>query len=157
MKKQESPGFSRGEQVNFLLTCIIPGTPQQQGSKRNVGGNRFIEANKNLAPWRADAIAYLQAEWRGRGPITEPVSLDVAFDFARPASHYGTGRNAGVLKDSAPGGKATAPDLDKLCRALGDALTQSGVLRDDALIVEWVARKQWATKPSTWLQITSTN
>ena len=66
-------------------------------------------------------------------------------------------RNAGVLKDSAPGGKATAPDLDKLCRALGDALTQSGVLRDDALIVEWVARKQWARKPDTWLRITSTN
>lgn len=80
--------------VTFLLTCIIPGTPQQQGSKRNVGGNRFIEANRNLAPWRADAIAYLQAEWRGRGPITEPVSLDVAFDFARPASHYGTGRQS---------------------------------------------------------------
>ena len=72
--------------MTFLLTCIIPGTPQQQGSKRNVGGNRLIEANRNLAPWRADAIAYLQAEWRGRGPITEPVSVDVAFDFARPAS-----------------------------------------------------------------------
>lgn len=144
--------------MTFLLTCIIPGTPQQQGSKRSLGAGRpFIEANKNLAPWRADAIAYLQAEWRGRGPTTEPVSVDVAFDFARPASHYGTGRNAGVLKDSAPGGKATAPDLDKLCRALGDALTQSGVLRDDALIVEWVARKQWASKPSTWLQITSIN
>ena len=143
--------------MTFLLTCIIPGTPQQQGSKRNVGGNRFIEANKNLAPWRADAIARLQAEWGGCDPITEPVSVDVAFAFARPASHYGTGRHLGVLKPSAPRAKATAPDLDKLCRALGDALTQSGVLRDDALIAEWVARKQWATKPSTWLQITSIN
>ena len=105
--------------MTFLLTCIIPGTPQQQGSKRSLGAGRpFIEANRNLAPWRADAIAYLQAEWRGRGPITEPVSLDVAFDFARPASHYGTGRNAGVLKDSAPGCKATAPDLDKLTELL---------------------------------------
>ena len=46
--------------MTFLLTCMIPGTPQQQGSKRNVGGNRFIEANRNLAPWRADAIAYLR-------------------------------------------------------------------------------------------------
>ena len=151
-------GWLDGGVVTFLLTCIIPGTPQQQGSKRSLGAGRpFIEANRNLAPWRADAIAYLQAEWRGRGPITEPVSLDVAFDFARPASHYGTGRNAGVLKDSAPSAKATAPDLDKLCRALGDALTQSGVLRDDALIVEWVARKQWARKPDAWLRITSAN
>ena len=44
--------------MTFLLTCIIPGTPQQQGSKRNVGGNRFIEANRNLAPWRADASCF---------------------------------------------------------------------------------------------------
>ena len=62
-----------------------------------------------------------------------------------------------MLKPSAPRAKATAPDLDKLCRAIGDALTQSGVLRDDALIAEWVARKQWARKPDTWLQITSIN
>lgn len=144
--------------MTFLLTCIIPGTPQQQGSKRSLGAGRpFIEANRNLAPWRADAIARLQAEWGGCDPITEPVSVDVAFAFARPASHFGVGRNAGVLKASAPRAKATAPDLDKLCRALGDALTQSGVLRDDALIAEWVASKQWATKPSTWLRITSAN
>ena len=47
--------LATGELLVLLLTCIIPGTPQQQGSKRNVGGNRFIEANKNLATWRADA------------------------------------------------------------------------------------------------------
>ena len=141
--------------MTFLLACIIPGTPQQQGSKRSLGAGRpFIEANRNLAPWRADAIAYLQAEWRGRGPITEPVSVDVAFDFARPASHYGTGRNAGVLKPSAPSAKATAPDLDKLCRALGDALTQAGVLRDDALIAQWTAAKLYGPTPLTALTIT---
>ena len=139
--------------MTFLLTCIIPGTPQQQGSKRNVGGNRFIEANKNLAPWRADAIAYLQAEWRGRGPITEPVSVDVAFNFARPASHYGTGRHLGVLKPSAPYYKASAPDLDKLQRALGDALTQAGILRDDALIVAWDAAKVYGAVPEVRLTV----
>ena len=142
--------------MTFLLTCIIPGTPQQQGSKRSLGAGRpFIEANRNLAPWRADAIAYLQAEWRGRGPITEPVSVDVAFDFARPASHYGTGRNAGVLKPSAPSAKATAPDLDKLCRALGDALTQAGVLRDDALIASWAPVKLYGPTPLTALTVTT--
>lgn len=138
------------------LTCTIPGTPQQQGSKTRGANGTMYEANRNLKPWRAHAITQLRAAWAGE-PITHGVHVTARFIFARPKSHYRTGRNAHLLRDDAPIFKTSAPDLDKLCRALGDALTQSGVLRDDALIVEWVARKQWASKPSTWLQITSIN
>ena len=147
--------------MTFLLTCIIPGTPQQQGSKRNVGGNRFIEANRNLAPWRADAIAYLRRaaldQWghAAESPITDPVRVGVRFIYARPKSHYGTGRNAGIVKASAPHYKTSAPDLDKLQRALGDALTQAGILRDDALIVEWTAVKLYGPTPLTALTVTT--
>ncbi len=127
-----------------IFTCTIPGTPQQQGSKRNVG--KFsIEANRNLAPWRADAIYRLQQAMTEQMVVqyVEPVRVTATFYYARPASHYGTGRNASVLKPSAPYFKASAPDLDKLQRALGDALTQAGVIRDDALIVTWIAIKAY--------------
>ena len=42
------------------------------------------------------------------------------------------------------------PDLDKLQRAIGDALTASGLITDDSCIVEWRARKVYAEqgKPS---------
>lgn len=116
----------------------------------------MYEANRNLKPWRAHAITQLRAAWAGE-PITHGVHVEAQFVFARPKSHYRTGRNSHLLRDDAPAFKTSAPDLDKLQRALGDALTQSGVLRDDALIVTWVARKSWATTPSTWLQITSIN
>lgn len=142
--------------TTVALACTIPGTPQQQGSKtRNAYGTMY-EANRDLKPWRAHAITQLRAAWAGE-PITHGVHVTARFVYARPKSHYRTGRNSHLLRDDAPAFKTSAPDLDKLQRALGDALTQSGVLRDDALIVEWVARKQWASKPSTWLQITSTN
>jgi hypothetical protein len=36
------------------------------------------------------------------------------------------------------------PDVDKLQRAIGDALTKSKVITDDARIVQWVAGKRWA-------------
>ena len=145
--------------MTFLLTCMIPGTPQQQGSKRNVGGNRFIEANRNLAPWRADAIACLRRaaldQWghAAESPITDPVRVGVRFIYARPKSHYGTGRNAGIVKASAPHYKTSAPDLDKLQRALGDALTQAGILRDDALIVEWGSAKGYGSVPEVRLTV----
>jgi len=79
--------------------------------------------------------------------------VDVSFVYARPKGHYRTGRNAAMLRDSAPLFKASAPDLDKLQRALGDALTQAGIVRDDALIVEWSARKLWGTTPHVELTI----
>lgn len=141
-----------------LLVCSIPGTPQQQGSKRSLGpGRPTIEANTNLKPWRADAIAYIQRAALGqRGaltPILDAVMVDALFFYARPKSHYRTGRNAHMLRDDAPTYKTSAPDLDKLQRALGDALTQSGVLRDDALVVSWRSTKLWGDIPETTLTI----
>lgn len=144
--------------MSVLLTCTIPGTPQQQGSRRYLGNGRSIDMNANLKAWRADAITFLQramaGAWRPDGqPITDPVRVAVSFIYARPASHYGTGRNAHVLKASAPHWKASAPDLDKLQRALGDALTQAGVLRDDALIVGWQPEKVYGVWAETRLLV----
>lgn len=128
----------------MTLTCTIPGRPEQQGSKRNLG-RHSIEANPNLAPWRADAIWRLQKAMQEQMVVqfTGPVGVVATFVYARPRSHYGTGKNANKVKAGAPTWKATAADLDKLQRALGDALTQAGVLRDDALIVRWDALKVW--------------
>lgn len=135
---------------HVVLVATLPGDPQQQGSKRPLGpGRPFIEMNRNLAPWRADAVHYLQAAAREQWgpsfgvPLTDPVRVEATFVYARPKGHYGTGRNAGRVKDGAPTYKTSAPDLDKLQRALGDALTQAGVVRDDALIVSWSTSKQW--------------
>lgn len=131
-----------------ILSTTIPGKPQQQGSKRFFNG-RGVEANKLLAPWRADAIANLQQAMGQQlvAQFIEPVWVTATFAYARPASHYGTGRNAGELKLSAPHFKRSAPDLDKLQRALGDALTQAGVIRDDSLIVRWTVEKVWESVP----------
>lgn len=148
--------------MTVLLTCAIPGAPQQQGSKRSLGpGRPSIEDNRNLAPWRADAIACLRAaalaQWghAAESPINHGVSVAVRFVYGRPKGHYGTGRNAGRVKPSAPGWKTSAPDLDKLQRALGDALTQAGILRDDALIVHWDAVKIYGDRPEVLLSITN--
>ncbi|HEY3545063.1 MAG TPA: RusA family crossover junction endodeoxyribonuclease [Propionicimonas sp.] len=139
-----------------ILTCTMPGQPEQQGSKRSLGpGRPMLDDNKRLKPWRADAIAHLQQAMEAQGveQFVGPVRVSVTFVYGRPKGHYGTGRNATVVKDAAPSWKATAPDADKLCRALGDALTQAGVVRDDALIVQWIAAKVWGHRPQTSLRI----
>jgi Holliday junction resolvase RusA-like endonuclease len=121
------------------VRVTIPGVPQQQGSKKHIGNGRMIEANKKLKPWRDRALECIRAAKNGQeGPLFfGPISVTMIAYFPRPASHYGTGRNAGVLKPGAPFWHSTAPDCDKVQRAVGDALTEAGMILDDRLIVTW--------------------
>lgn len=122
-----------------MIHLVIIGTPAPQGSKTKTRWG-MREDNPATKPWRATVAAEAALEHRGKPLIDVPVEVDALFVFPRPKSHYRTGRNAHLLKDSAPGWCSTKPDADKLARAVGDAL--SGVLlRDDNLIVEWRIRK----------------
>ena len=121
----------------------VLGLPAPQGSKRHVGGGRMVESSERVKPWRRQvAAAYRDHDF---GDVLDgPVSVTVDFYLPRPKSHYGTGRNAGALKPSAPAEHLTMPDLDKLTRAVGDALTRLA-WRDDSQIVAWHAYKHYAT------------
>ncbi|MCM1964906.1 RusA family crossover junction endodeoxyribonuclease [Streptomyces sp. G1] len=114
------------------------GTPAPQGSKTHVGGGRMIESSAALAPWRrAVTVQATTARNRVRGwrRITGPVEISAVFTLARPASHFGTGRNAGMLRRAAPARPSSVPDLSKLIRAAEDSLTDAGIWQDDALVV----------------------
>jgi crossover junction endodeoxyribonuclease RusA len=97
-----------------------------------------------LQPWR-DSIAWHARQAAGPARWDGPVHVDLTFVFVRPAAHYGTGRNARVLKPSAPAFPATRGqgDVDKLARAVLDALTASGVFLDDSQVSSLAARKVW--------------
>lgn len=91
----------------------------------------------------ANAVATAAAEaMNGDRLLTQPVKLTVAFFFSRPKGHFGTGRNAGRLKNSAPDFHAQTPDLDKLYRCLGDALTGI-VIQDDKQICRADCFRDW--------------
>ena len=69
-----------------------------------------------------------------------PVEVEVEFRLARPKNHYGTGRNEGVLKADAPPFPIGMPDIDKLSRAVLDALT-GAAFDDDARVARLAATK----------------
>jgi Holliday junction resolvase RusA-like endonuclease len=78
------------------------------------------------------------------GLLEGALLLEATFYRPRPASHFGSGRNAGVLKASAPPFPTVRPDTTKLLRAIEDAL--KGIwYRDDAQIVDQAVRKRWGT------------
>jgi len=123
----------------------VLGQPVPQGSKRAFGKNIVEVADARLRSWRHDIAAIASKEMNG-APFTGPVAVQLHFFFARPKGHYGTGRNTGRLRPTAPVAPGVKPDLDKLVRAVLDALT--GVaFRDDSLVVSLVAGKQYGDTP----------
>lgn len=87
----------------MLRSITVLGPPIPQGSKRHVGRGIFIEANKKLPRYREDIVdTIIEDGWHTDPILAGPVSVKIGFYLPRPKTHYGTGKNAGVLKDNAP-------------------------------------------------------
>lgn len=113
---------------NHQTTIIeVQGTPAPQGSKRHIGGGRMIEANKNLPAWRAAVQKAAQQAHTG-DPYDGPIHVTVDFFLTKPKNP----------RWQVP---ATGYDLDKLQRAIGDALEKAKVITNDARITRWEAQK----------------
>jgi crossover junction endodeoxyribonuclease RusA len=123
----------------------VIGRPAPQGSKRHVGNGRMVESSADVGPWR-DAVALQVAAQRNRAGWRQEcgaIKVAVTFLLARPPS----------VRRMWP---EVRPDLSKLLRATEDALTDSGVIRDDALIVEVLAKKRYAPEggaTGAWIRI----
>lgn len=131
------------------IEITVHGKAEPGGSKKGFPTKRrngslgvsIVDANPNAKSWkRLVANAARKQYW---GPQLES-ALSVTFTFyrPRPKGHYGTGRNAGIVKDSAPDYPTTKPDVLKLARVAEDALT-GVVYRDDAQIVDEFLRKRY--------------
>jgi crossover junction endodeoxyribonuclease RusA len=131
------------------LTIHAVGLPAPQGSKRGFvvnGRVAMVESSKKVKPWRQDVTAAAQAAATAAGWETPagPLRVDIVFYLPRPRYHYRTGAHAGELKPNAPVFVDKKPDKDKLERATCDALTSSGVIRDDAQIAAGLVEKRYA-------------
>jgi len=130
--------------MSFEITVF--GKPRSRGSKRAVttktGRTLLLDSDVHSRDW-VDAIrAEAGARWHWR-VLSGPVKLEVTFVFVRPKSHYGTGRNASVLKPMSPERHIQKPDIDKSLRGVLDALT-GVVYRDDCQVCVIDAQKRWA-------------
>lgn len=129
----------------------VTGVPIPQGSKNSFRHSRtgkvvVVESQHNkLQAWRSK-IGYAWKRQAGI-KITGPVHVTLDFYMPRPQNHYGTGRNAGKLKDWAPKYCDKKPDGDKLVRAVLDALTIAGAIEDDARVVRYWVNKMYADEP----------
>lgn len=136
------------------MEFAVHGLPQTQGSMKGlVRGKRaiLVHDKPGLVPWRKSIAAVARAKGWGRGALLDgAIELEQVFVLARPASHF---RSDGSLRPDAPPYPHKAPaDLDKLERAVGDALTKV-VWFDDRRIVSAPHRKVYGDRPGVALRI----
>jgi len=123
-----------------LIDIFVPGKAVAKGSKtafyaKALGRAMVVESNaKRQKPW-ASRISFNAKSAMSGAPVTCAVSVGLVFTIHRPKSHYRTGRNAALLRSSAPPYPTCKPDLDKLTRCALDALT--GIVYHDDSQVCW--------------------
>ena len=139
------------------LKIFIPGKPEPQGSvkgfpiRRKTGamGVAMTCDNVKLKGWRGRAVAIIQKS--SEGAFCGAVCVSAEFIMPRPAGAAKTARGKAL------GWHVTKPDTDKLQRAVGDALTASGIITDDSQIAHWCAMKRYAgigEDPGTLIEVT---
>jgi len=139
------------------FTLFVPGRPVPQGSKtafisKSTGKPIVVDKDVRLPQWRMKITAAAieaQAEYAHTMPslvfpIEGGIGITVGFVMERPKHHFGTGKNADKVKPGAPVHPATMPDIDKLMRAIFDALTDAQVWKDDGQVVWVQATKTYA-------------
>lgn len=124
--------------MSLLASFTVYGVPTGQGSMKAfaVNGKARLapSGGAKFAAWR-NAVAQAAAEAASPGgPLDGPLGLSIVFRFPMPASRRR--KNTPTVAY-----KTTAPDLDKLCRLVADALTASGLVTDDARFCQLSARK----------------
>jgi Holliday junction resolvase RusA-like endonuclease len=108
---------ARERAARLLLAVVLHGDVKpKKNSKRLVraGGRRLVLPSAAFEAWANDAGLALNRAWRGRPPLTEPVSVR-ALIFRK--------RNTG--------------DLDNMLNSVGDLLQTCRVIANDRQIRSW--------------------
>ena len=122
-----------------MIEFFVEGKPVPQGSMKYIGNGRMIHNRQaELATWRA--LIAIKAKETGIWATDNLVKLDLTFHLKKPKT----------VKRDYP---TVAPDLDKLCRSVFDALSNGIAYLDDQQVTELSARKIYSDTPGVLIKI----
>lgn len=123
-----------------MLRVFVAGTPIPQGSKQIVR-RRLVDVNPQaLKAWRKTIRTAVEVLHHGERIEDVAVVVDAEFRMPRPAS----------VRRPYP---SVRPDVDKLARALCDALTEARVWKDDGQVVRLTASKVYSDRPGVLVRV----
>lgn len=116
------------------ISFFVIGDPKPQARPRVSRRGKFTSVHSPLTQWRCDVLKEANSIAQSKEILTCPLFIDITYYFRRPQGHYGTGKNAEKLKDSAPQFHTKKPDIDNLNKAILDAIGDSGLIKNDSQI-----------------------
>lgn len=134
------------EQSSFNL--FIPGIPASKGSYRPITGRsrttgkpvtRLIPMDKKERPWRNHVRDTILNHKHPTIPHDSHVTVETTFYLPRPKTIPPRKRKHPTVK----------PDIDKLQRALYDAITETHIWHDDCQITDVTSQKRYADTTTT--------
>ena len=130
------------------LVAVAFGPPQAMGSKSAfVRNGRAIvtdQKGQKLKDFQTQ-LRWAMKETAPKSLILGPVRVALTIVIKRPKSHYGTGKNAAKLKDSAPVFCTSKPDADKVLRSCLDCGTGIWWRDDSQVCVIGTLTKRYAS------------
>lgn len=142
-----------GKPSSFSL--FIPGTPASKGSYRPITGRsrttgkpvtRLIPMDKKERPWRDHVRDTILSHKHPTIPPNSYIKIETTFYLPRPKTIPPTKRKHPTVK----------PDIDKLQRALYDAITETQIWHDDSQITDVTSHKRYADNTTTGVSLTIT-
>jgi Holliday junction resolvase RusA-like endonuclease len=133
------------------IEITIPGKPIAKKRPRFARIGKGVRTYSDQHTDEGRMLLFIQAA--GCRPMSGPISVELEFILPRPKSHYGTGRNAGVLKASMLNDlPVSKPDVDNFAKMVLDVC--NGILwQDDAAVVRLSAFKRYGENPRTIIHV----
>lgn len=121
----------------YAIVYSVSGEPAPQGSK-TLTRYGMIDASKRLKPWRELVKEASQEQADLTDTVLGGVRVSLTFRFTRPAK---------PVRDYPP------IDIDKLCRAVLDGMTQGNIIEDDKHVIYLTAKKEYHEHPGVIIRI----
>jgi len=126
------------------MRITVYGKASPAGSKTagvSKSGKPYVrDSSKGSYEWKKSVAREAAAAMNGAPLFTEALKVSLTFFVPRPKGHFGSGKNANVLKASAPEFPTTKPDVLKLARAVEDGLTGIAYRDDSQIVVEHIRK-----------------
>jgi Holliday junction resolvase RusA-like endonuclease len=132
-------------EISFYVRGLPVPQPRPRAGRKKDGSLYVYQPNDDaVTVWRRTVELSAAFAMRDCEPIKGAFRVSIAFNFARPRSHFKEHFGGIELKEGAPMDHTSKPDLDNLAKSTLDAIVKSGIVEDDAKAVAVTLTKQWA-------------
>ena len=128
---------------------VILGSPIAKARPKFARRGKFTATYNTQETEEGRFLLAAQYQWR-KPPLVGPLAIDLIFVMPRPKAHYGTGKNAKILKLTSPRYHSAKKrfDVDNCIKFVLDCLNEL-IYEDDGQVAAISAVKRYGKRPRT--------